>query len=88
MEREAILVAVTSALSDVLERDLGVLGEEVRLSEDLHLDSTLMLEMLMAIEEQFDLEVDPEELTIEDFATIGTLTSLVERIHVRQVVPR
>jgi acyl carrier protein len=71
--------AFPAVLSDVLERTLSGLTEDVRLADDLHMDSTLLLELLMAIEESFDIEVDPDKLDIKDFATVGTVAAFVER---------
>jgi acyl carrier protein len=79
VERNAVADALVAAISDVLEREVGSLTEHTRLSEDLHLDSTLMLELLMALEETFELDIEPESLDIEHFATVGSLTRFVER---------
>jgi acyl carrier protein len=79
MNRESVVTTLQAALSDVMEREVGPLDESVRLAEDLHLDSTSMLELLMALEEAFELEVDPEDLNVEDFATLGTLADFVQR---------
>ncbi|MER5353646.1 phosphopantetheine-binding protein [Kitasatospora sp. NPDC002551] len=76
-DRQFIVQALESALSDVLERDIAGLADDVRLFDDLHLDSTTMLELLMALEDTIDLVVDPETLDIEDFASVGTFTDFV-----------
>lgn len=72
MNRENVLAALEAALTEVLERTVSGLTGEVRLFEDLHLDSTTMLEMLMALEESIGLQVDPEELDVDDFETVNT----------------
>lgn len=77
MERHAVVAAVEAALSEVLERPVGELAEDVRLFEDLHLDSTSILEMLMALEDAIDISVDPENLDMADFASVGALTDYV-----------
>ncbi|MGH4010155.1 MAG: acyl carrier protein [Pseudonocardiaceae bacterium] len=63
------------ALTEVLEREITGLTEEVRLFEDLHLDSTSVLELLMALEDGMDIVIDPESLDMDDFKSVGTLTS-------------
>ncbi len=45
-----------------------------RLFDDLHLDSTTMLEMLMELEDSLGPEVDPEELDADDFEAVDTFT--------------
>ncbi|MFE2723238.1 phosphopantetheine-binding protein [Kitasatospora sp. NPDC059327] len=76
-DRQYIVNALETALSDVLEREIAGLADDVRLFDDLHLDSTTMLELLMALEDSIELVVDPETLDIEDFASVGTFTDFV-----------
>lgn len=77
MERHHVVAAVESALGEVLERPVTGLTEDLRLFEDLHLDSTSVLEMLMALEDAIDISVDPESLDMDDFKSVGTLTDYV-----------
>ncbi len=77
MEREHVVQALENALTDVLERPVTGLRGEVRLFDDLHLDSTTMLEMLMALEDSIGLVVDPEELDVDDFESVDTFTDFV-----------
>ena len=51
MHRHDVIQPITVALSEVLGRDLPDLREETRLFEDLNLDSTTILELLMALED-------------------------------------
>ncbi|MFJ9951387.1 phosphopantetheine-binding protein [Kitasatospora sp. NPDC091207] len=76
-DRQYIVNALETALSDVLEREIAGLADDIRLFDDLHLDSTTMLELLMALEDSIELVVDPETLDIEDFASVGTFTDFV-----------
>ncbi|MDH6134305.1 acyl carrier protein [Kitasatospora sp. MAA4] len=77
MERASVISAIEQALSEVLERPVSGLTEEIRLFEDLHLDSTSILELLMALEDAVDLSVDPEELDMDDFQSVGSLAGYV-----------
>ncbi|MFF1283303.1 acyl carrier protein [Streptomyces sp. NPDC014991] len=77
MERGSVISAVEKSLSEVLERPVTGLTEEVRLFEDLHLDSTSVLELLMALEDAVDISVDPEDLDMDDFKSVGSLTDYV-----------
>lgn len=87
MERQDVVKAIEVALGAVLEREVPPLTEDQRLFEDLHLDSTTALELLMGMEQAMDLEVDPETLDMADFETIGTFTSYVLRQREENVAP-
>jgi acyl carrier protein len=74
MDRTTVLNALEQALTEVLERPVTGLDGQVKFFDDLHLDSTTMLEMLMALEDSIGLEVDPEELDADDFVSVDTFT--------------
>ncbi|GAA4321879.1 phosphopantetheine-binding protein [Streptomyces venetus] len=80
MENTAVVESVETALTEVLEREVSGLTPEVRLFEDLHLDSTSVMEMLMSLEDSMDVAVDPETLDMDDFMTVGTLTAYLQRL--------
>ena len=77
MERKEIISKIRLSLGEVLKRDVSDASEETLLVEDLQMDSTAVLELLMALEDHLDLEVDPEQLQMDDFRTIGTLADYV-----------
>lgn len=77
MDRSVIIKQIEQALGNVLERNLAGVSEDARLFDDLHLDSTAVLELLMALEDVSGIEVDPEKLDMDDFKTVGTLTDYV-----------
>ncbi len=77
MDRSVIIKQIEQALGNVLERNLSGVSEDARLFDDLHLDSTAVLELLMALEDVSGIEVDPEKLDMDDFKTVGTLTDYV-----------
>jgi acyl carrier protein len=77
MQRTTVITALEAALSEALEREVSSLDGGVRLFDDLHLDSTSMLEVLMSLEESIGLEVSPEDLEIEVFESVDTLTDFV-----------
>lgn len=56
-----------------------VLTGETRLIEDLKLDSISMLELITAIEEEFDILIDFEELSLDVLNVAGSLSGLVEQ---------
>ncbi|MER6997953.1 acyl carrier protein [Streptomyces sp. NPDC000410] len=44
----------------------------------LSLNSTQMIELTLAFETFYDIELEPELLTVENFATLGSLAELLE----------
>jgi acyl carrier protein len=82
MDRPKLVAAVETALSEVLEREVGGLTEDARLFEDMHLDSTSVLELLMALEDIVEIQVDPETLDMDDFRSVGTLVDYLDGLQV------
>lgn len=80
MENTPVVESVETALTEVLEREVSGLTADVRLFEDLHLDSTSVMEMLMSLEDSMDVAIDPETLDMDDFMTVGTLTAYLQRL--------
>jgi acyl carrier protein len=77
MDRHEVVAALEVALKEVLERDIPQLSEETRFFEDLHLDSTSIMELLMELEDSIGFEVDPETLDMDDFKSVGSFTSFL-----------
>lgn len=75
-----LVAQLEAALSDVLDRDVSGLTEGTRLLDDLHLDSTSVMETLMFLEDSLGIVVDPENLDMADFLTVGTLTAYLARV--------
>jgi acyl carrier protein len=73
MDRGDVVAGIERALTDVLQRDMPVLTEDVRLFDDLNMDSTMALELLMTLEDTIGVEIDAENLSMDDFQTVGTL---------------
>jgi acyl carrier protein len=78
MDRAEILDRLRESLSEVLNREVPPLPEDARLFEDLTMDSTSVIELLMVLEDTVGLEVDPEELGPEVFKTVSSLVDYVE----------
>jgi len=66
------IVAVTGNEEFPFEND-------ARLIDDIGLDSTSSLEVLMEIEDHSALEVDPNDLEIDDFQTVGSFIEFLNR---------
>jgi acyl carrier protein len=79
MEREQLTGSIGTVLGRVLKTDLPDLTEQVRLMEDLNLDSTSVLELLLEIEDELGIQIDVEGIEQKDFATLGSLADLVTR---------
>ena len=43
------------------------------------LDSLTVVELIVALQDRFDIEIDDEEITTDAFATLGSLVGLVDR---------
>ncbi|GHA76092.1 acyl carrier protein [Streptomyces termitum] len=53
----------------------------------LSLNSTQMIELTLAFETFYDIELEPELLTTENFATLGSLSELLEELLDDEVSP-
>jgi acyl carrier protein len=69
--------SVVKALCLVLQKDEAEMDADTRLFEDLNLDSTSVLELLMAIEDELNVEFDPDSLEQHHFATVGSLCTFI-----------
>lgn len=79
MQRTDIIAALRSGIGAVTGQQVVNLTEDMRLFDDLDLDSASMLELLVEIEEALQVPVDPDELEMADLQTVGTLTDLFAR---------
>lgn len=75
MERTEVLTAVKEAAVEVLGVDADAVGEESRFKDDLEADSLDLVELVMALEERFDVTIPEEELG--EIATVGQAVDVV-----------
>ncbi len=75
MEREEALVALREVAVEVLSVDAAAVTEEARFKEDLDADSLDLVELVMGLEERFDIAVPEEDL--EGVTTVGAAVTLV-----------
>lgn len=61
---------------DVLSVDAGKVTKDAKFGEDLDADSLDLVEFVMALEEEFDINVEEEEL--ENVVTVGQAYDLVK----------
>jgi acyl carrier protein len=78
-QTEQTVSQLRQLMSEQLELTLpDVIKEEDRLYEDLNVDSIMVLQLVVCIEEAFNLTVPEEEMDPAVFQTVG---SLVDFIH-------
>lgn len=72
-----IHTAIVAALSEVVGAELTGVTAETRLFDDLNLDSTSVLGLLMALEDSLDIQVEPENLEQRHLETVGALAEFL-----------
>ncbi len=75
MNREEALETIQQVAAEVLSVDSGIVTESARFKEDLDADSLDLVELVMGLEERFDIEVPEEDL--EGVTTVGQAVDLV-----------
>src|SRR5215468_9015333 len=78
--REGRMVALDTRVSELIVEQLGVSMEEIRpeasFIDDLGADSLDIVELVMAMEEEFDIEIPDEDA--ERIQTIGDATAYLK----------
>jgi acyl carrier protein len=75
MERSKALDTLKEVAAEVLSVDPDQVTEAARFKEDLDADSLDLVELVMGLEERFDITVPEEDL--EGVATVGQAVTLV-----------
>jgi len=75
MERAEALITIKEVAAEVLSVDPEQVTEAARFKEDLDADSLDLVELVMALEEEFKITVDESEL--EGVETVGQAFELV-----------
>ena len=75
MEREEALVVIRDVAVEVLSVEPDAVVESARFKEDLDADSLDLVELVMGLEEKFDVTIPEEDL--EGVATVGQAVDLV-----------
>ena len=63
---------------ELMQRDDVALKDDVALIDEGYLTSLQTVELLMFLEERFEVEIDPMEVDEENFKTLTTIAALVE----------
>jgi acyl carrier protein len=75
MEVNEVFDKVKNLFVDELGIDAEKVTMEAKLEEDLDIDSLGIVEVVMAFEDEFEIEIDDEELT--DVGTVGQAVNLL-----------
>jgi acyl carrier protein len=75
MERDEALTAIREVAVEVLSVQPDAVVESARFAEDLDADSLDLVELVMGLEERFDVSIPEEDL--EGVATVGNAVDLV-----------
>lgn len=75
MERDEALAAIRDVAVEVLSVEPEAVVESARFAEDLDADSLDLVELVMGLEERFDVAIPEEDL--EGVATVGNAVDLV-----------
>jgi acyl carrier protein len=75
MERAAALATIQDVAAEVLSVEPAQVTEGARFKEDLDADSLDLVELVMGLEERFDIEVPEDDL--EGVTTVGQAVDLV-----------
>ena len=75
MELNEVFEKVKHLFVDELGIDAEKVTMEAKLEEDLDIDSLGIVEVVMAFEDEFEIEIDDEELT--DVGTVGQAVNLL-----------
>lgn len=76
MEREEILDKVRSVIVDQLGVEEDVVSDDASFIDDLGADSLDIVELVMALEEEFGISIPDEEA--ESIKTVGDAVSYIE----------
>lgn len=71
-----ILERLKEIVAEQLEIEAETITAETRLNEDLNADSLDVVEMLMALEDEFGVDIPDEE--IEKMKTIGDVVNFIQ----------
>lgn len=76
---------IVDKMTLVIERNLNLrlpdqVSESDRLYEDLNIDSIMVLQLVVYLEEEFGVEVPEEAVDPAVFRTIGSLVTFIEQL--------
>lgn len=72
------LEKIQDIISEVLNVEKEIITEDTKFVDDLGADSLDIFQIVMGIEEEFDIEIDNEE--IEKITTVGDVIEEIKKI--------
>lgn len=78
MNREEYLSKIKEIVAEQLDKDIESLTESTAFVDDLRADSLEIVELVMALEQEFDVEM-PED-AIEKVKTLGDLADVLKNL--------
>jgi acyl carrier protein len=69
---------VVKAIESTMDTTFTDVTSETALFDELGLDSTGVLDLLMRLEDDLGVEIDTDTLDFADFATVGSLVKYVQ----------
>ena len=72
-----------NSLYTIIENQLSTprnLNDDMRLIEDLGMDSLALMNLVLDIEDEFDISFDDGDLLFENFNRIGDLRDIIEKL--------
>lgn len=81
MERAEILQRLCRLIEENLEVTLpDEVAESSRIYQDLHIDSIMVLQLVIYIEEEFGVVVPEEDVDPAVFQTVGAMVTFIEEL--------
>lgn len=79
MDRNEIIIQLRSLMATMMEVEIPeVLQETDRIYDDLGIDSIMVMQLMIGLEETFNVVVPEEEVDPANFSTVGNLVSFIE----------
>lgn len=75
MDKEAVMAKIKEVVADKLDVDMGDVIETASFVDDLGADSLDVVELIMGLEDEFNIEISDEEA--EGIATVGDAVNFV-----------
>ena len=75
---EVIPIVRDFITQELIQRSDVALADDVSLIDEGYLTSLQTVELLMFLEEKFEIEIDPMEVDEENFKTLTTIAALVD----------
>lgn len=78
-------IDIIEMINGNLENDLITIDDiERNLFTDFYFDSVAMVMVIIAIEDRFDVQIEDNDLTLENFSTVNSIFELLNRTLARK----